>query len=216
MASQELLGAIKPLVGHNYIITESLLHHPWAQNYFAALARHSLWVAEHSVRVDEIGIQLMVVAGFPLVTIINSSRAFILHDIGKIRIPGDILDDLDLDMEEEGHIAAHVRVGFDMIKPHDIKAAMIMVAHHESQTDWSRYPRTRPRENNDDLLFREQQILALADIADALLSDRPYVGAMPEEKAREILLQSFPEDWVDEAIRARLNLNNFRKTETLW
>jgi response regulator RpfG family c-di-GMP phosphodiesterase len=97
---------------------------------------------------------------------------------------------------------------------HDQKVAQVMVAHEEFQpSDRPRYPRTHGEHTIDLEIFRRQQILALADQVEALMSgglDRPHKSAWSAEEVRRYFANDvkdiyLPEakQWVEEAIRLK-------------
>jgi len=99
-------------------------------------------------------------------------QAAAIHDIGKIYLPSEILNKpSQLSKAELGLIQTHSQVGYDIIK--DIKfpwpIATIVLQHHE-RLDGSGYPNGLTEKD----ICIEAKILAVADILDAMSSDRPY------------------------------------------
>jgi putative two-component system response regulator len=107
----------------------------------------------------------------------------VLHDIGKIYIPAEILvkpgrlNDLEWQM-----IKTHPRASFASLAPIDYPwpVAEIAYQHHE-RLDGSGYPRGL----KGDEILPEAQILAVADVVEAMSSDRPYRAALGVEVALE-------------------------------
>lgn len=95
-----------------------------------------------------------------------------LHDIGKIYVPADILNKPGkLANIEMVIIKTHPEVGFDILKtiPFERPVAEIVFQHHE-RLDGSGYPRgLKGRE-----ILLEAKILAIADVVEAIASHRPY------------------------------------------
>ncbi len=111
--------------------------------------------------------------------------AALLHDVGKIGINDAILGkNSSLDEEEMMVVREHPAIGQEIIA--DISflkdAATFVRAHHE-RCDGSGYP---DRKKGCDIPV-EAKILAVADVFDALTSDRPYRKAYSYEKALEII-----------------------------
>ena len=109
--------------------------------------------------------------------------AAIIHDIGKIYIPSDILSKPGkLSDIEFRLIKTHSRNGYDIVKGMDFpsSAAEAILQHHE-RLDGSGYP------NNlkDDDITLEAKILAVADVVEAMSSHRPYRPALGIDKALE-------------------------------
>ena len=112
-------------------------------------------------------------------------RAALLHDIGKLGVSNSILDKPGkLDGDEWAAMKAHAALTETILARITAFAdlAPIAAAHHE-KLDGSGYPRGL---KGDEIAF-ESRILAVADIFDALMADRPYRKAMPVEAAFAIL-----------------------------
>lgn len=98
--------------------------------------------------------------------------AAVLHDIGKIGIPNEILNkESQLTPAEYEQIKKHPAIGYDIIKdiPFLKKSAVIVLQHHE-RIDGKGYPNSLTEENINLLA----QILCVADAYDAMTSARPY------------------------------------------
>jgi len=109
--------------------------------------------------------------------------AGILHDIGKISVPAEILSKPGPVPEMEfSLVKTHSQVGYDILKTIDFPwpVAQIVLQHHE-RMDGSGYP---SRLSGEDILL-EARILAVADVVEALASHRPYRPALGTEKALE-------------------------------
>lgn len=108
--------------------------------------------------------------------------AAVLHDIGKIKVPIEILTTpRPLTGPELGLIRLHPDVGYEIIRHIDFPwpVADIVRQHHE-RLDGSGYP--QGLKGNDILL--EARILAVADVVDAIASERPYRPARGVDAAR--------------------------------
>ena len=109
--------------------------------------------------------------------------AGLLHDIGKISIPAEILacprklTDLEFEM-----IKAHPQVACDILKDIEFPwpIADIVLQHHE-RLDGSGYPNGL---KGDEILL-EARVLAVADVVEAMASHRPYRAALGIDKALE-------------------------------
>jgi PAS domain S-box-containing protein/putative nucleotidyltransferase with HDIG domain len=98
--------------------------------------------------------------------------AGVIHDIGKMYIPADILSKPGkLSSIEMQLIRTHSQAGYDIMKDIEFPwpVAKIILEHHE-RMDGSGYP--NGKSNNDILL--EARIIAVADVVDAIASHRPY------------------------------------------
>lgn len=116
-------------------------------------------------------------------------RAAPMHDIGKIGVPDHILlKPGKLDADEWTLMKRHAEIGFELLKGSESvtlqMAAVIALSHHE-WFDGSGYP-LGVRGTEIPIAGR---IAAVADVFDALTSERPYKRAWSLEDARDFLLQ---------------------------
>ncbi|MCX7941642.1 MAG: HD domain-containing protein [Dictyoglomaceae bacterium] len=103
----------------------------------------------------------------------------LLHDLGKIAIPSEILNKPSiLNPLERALVNTHPEIGYNILKKIDIlgEVAPVVYQHHE-RWDGSGYPLNL--KNNEILL--EARIIAVADVAEAMTSHRPYRPALPFE-----------------------------------
>lgn len=135
------------------------------------------------------------------------SLAAILHDLGKIKIPNEILlKPASLTEEEYVIIKCHPAWGAEMIEhddPNDPKrkfVAEIVRYHHERYDGWG-YPEGLRGERIPFLA----QIVSIADAFEAMTSDRPYRKAMTRFQAIDILNEErgkqFHPDLVDQFVQ---------------
>ncbi len=113
--------------------------------------------------------------------------AALVHDIGKISIPTEILAKPNLLTPSEMLlIRTHPKVGFEILRKIDFPwpVAEIVYQHHEAY-DGSGYPRGL----SGDKILLEARILCVADMVEATSSDRPYRPAMGIDHALEQLLK---------------------------
>ncbi|MER0238890.1 HD-GYP domain-containing protein [Fulvimarina sp. MAC8] len=112
-------------------------------------------------------------------------RAALLHDIGKLGVSNSILDkNGKLDDEEWVAMRAHAELSESILARVPIFSEMALIggAHHE-KLDGRGYPRgLKAQEINE-----RTRIVSVADVFDALTTDRPYRAAMPVEKALSIM-----------------------------
>ena len=110
-----------------------------------------------------------------------------MHDIGKIGVPDKILlKPGRFNSEERTIMEKHPQNGYDIIGQHDSEllqmASEIALTHHE-KWDGSGYPNKLKGED----IPLSGRIVAVADVFDALTSERPYKEAWPIEKATNYL-----------------------------
>ena len=109
----------------------------------------------------------------------------LLHDVGKIVVPPEILNKPGgLTAEERAVIERHPDAGVELLGdiefPWDIRP---MVRHHHEAWDGSGYPEGLAGE----AIPLAARILCVADVYDALASDRPYRPAFPHERTLAIM-----------------------------
>ena len=123
----------------------------------------------------------------------------ILHDIGKITIPEYILNKPGpLNPEEAEVMKSHPVAGYNICLPlkKNLGAALEVIRHHHEKLDGSGYPDGI----KDEEISTAARIMAVVDIYDALVTDRPYRKGMPLEKAVEILKQDADNKKLDPAV----------------
>ncbi len=135
----------------------------------------------HQRRVTQLACAIANEMGLPSSQVNGIRVAGLLHDIGKIAIPAEILSKPgQLTEIEFSMIKAHPKVGFDILRNIDFEwpVARIVVQHHE-RLNGSGYPYGIL---GKDILL-EAKILAVADVVEAMSSYRPYRPALGIEKA---------------------------------
>jgi len=113
--------------------------------------------------------------------------ASLVHDIGKISLPAEILNKpTKLSEIEYSLIKDHSQVGYDILKSIDFSypIAQIILQHHE-RLNGSGYP------NNlkDDKILLEAKIIGVVDVVEAMSSHRPYRPALGIDAALEEITQ---------------------------
>ncbi len=115
-------------------------------------------------------------AGLPEDQVESVKIAALMHDIGKIAIPSMLLTKpIRLDPLEFELIKRHSVIGYDILKdiPFPWPLATIVRQHHE-RLDGTGYP----DKLKGDAILKESQILAIADVVEAMSSHRPYRPAL--------------------------------------
>jgi PAS domain S-box-containing protein len=161
----------------------------------------------HSQRVCEMTLRLASSMAFGTAELVHIRRGALLHDIGKIGVPDEILHKPGkLDEDEWIIMRKHPQFANDMISPilYLRKALDIPYCHHE-KWDGTGYPRGLKGEQ----IPLAARIFAVVDVWDALTSDRPYRKAWSEEQARDYLIEQtgkhFDPRVVDVFLRELLN-----------
>ncbi len=137
------------------------------------------YTAGHQQRVAEICVAVGSRMGLPPEQIEGLEVAALLHDVGKVSIPLEVLSipgkfSMLQRMLVEGHVAA----GYEILRPIALPwpVAEITLEHHE-RLNGSGYPN---RLSGDQIML-EARILAVADTFEAMTTHRPYRGAIEAE-----------------------------------
>jgi PAS domain S-box-containing protein/putative nucleotidyltransferase with HDIG domain len=135
---------------------------------------------DHTLRVTDMTVLLARAMGVSEEEMVHMRRGALLHDIGKMGIPDDILKKPGPLTEEEWEIMRmHPRFSYEMISPIEyLRPALDIPYCHHEKWDGSGYPRGLKA----DQIPLAGRIFAIIDVWDALISDRPYRKAWPEEK----------------------------------
>jgi PAS domain S-box-containing protein len=139
----------------------------------------------HSQRVTEMTLQLATTMGVSGDELVHIRRGALLHDLGKLGVPDSILYKPDsLSKEEIAIMQRHPALAYEMLMPIEFlrPALDIPYCHHE-RWDGTGYPRGLKGEQTP----LAARIFAVADVFDALTSDRPYRPAWSKDKAMEYI-----------------------------
>ncbi|MBA7562733.1 response regulator [Candidatus Atribacteria bacterium 1244-E10-H5-B2] len=141
------------------------------------------YTAGHQKNVSQIAIFIAREMKLPKDKIEGIRIASLVHDIGKISLPAEILNKpTKLSEMEYGLIKDHSQVGYDVLKSIEFSwpVAQIVLQHHE-RLDGSGYPQGL---KGEDILL-EAKIIGVADVVEAMSSHRPYRPAWGIDKALE-------------------------------
>ncbi len=136
----------------------------------------------HNRRVAAITVQLAAALGLPPGEMARLRRGALLHDIGKLGVPEAILlKPGPLTETEWASVRQHPTYAYEMLAPipHLRPVAELPYCHHE-KWDGTGYPRGLKGAQ----IPLAARILAVADVWDALTSNRPYRGALPPDQVR--------------------------------
>ncbi len=141
-----------------------------------ALEMRDPYTAGHQRRVGELAEAIAREMSYSGDEIRGIHLAALIHDIGKIYVPSEILSKpVELTDNEFNIIKTHPRIGYDILKKIEFPwpIAEIVYQHHE-RLDGSGYP----RELKEDKIIFQARILAVADVVEAMTSRRPYRQAL--------------------------------------
>lgn len=168
------------------------------------------YTAGHQRRVARLADEIARELGFSPGARKGLRVAALLHDIGKVGLPAEILSkpgrlsDLEMSL-----IKTHSQAGYDILKgirfPWEIAR---MVLHHHERLDGSGYPQGL-KEGDIEL---EARIIAVADVVEAVASHRPYRPSLGIDKALEEIRRHQGDQFDPQVVEACLKLfqNGFR------
>lgn len=138
----------------------------------AALESRDPYTAGHQRRVAHLAVAIAQEMGLPQARIDGLRFGALIHDIGKIRVPDELLcKPTRLTQAEFNLIKTHPDVGFDIVKGiHFPWPIATMIQQHHERMDGSGYPQGL---KGTDIVL-EARILAVADTVEAMASHRPY------------------------------------------
>ena len=158
------------------------------------------YTQNHSYRVSIYAVKIAVELGLDTDRIEDVRAASLLHDIGKLDISRNLLYKASrLTSEETEEVRKHVVKGGEMLQP--VGGALsrilpIILAHHD-KFDGSGYNPTRGEE-----IPLESRVITVADVYDALTSDRPYRKAITPFDAKEIIMKGSGTEFDPAVVRA--------------
>lgn len=162
------------------------------------------YTAGHQHRVACIACDIAKKIGLSEDQIEGVNMAGLMHDIGKIIIPTEILTKPGKLTEKEFDIIkTHPQVGYDILKKIKFPWPIADIIHqHHERMDGSGYPRGL---RGKDILI-EARIVAVADVVEAMASKRPYRPALGIDEALEEITRNSPALYDANVVNACLNL----------
>jgi putative nucleotidyltransferase with HDIG domain len=148
----------------------------------AAIDARDDYTLGHSTRVAQIAVALGREVGLSREEIEDLEVACLFHDVGKIKIPDSILlKQGRLDCSEQREMQRHPEYGAEILaKASSLLKYIPAVRSHHEWYDGTGYPDGL----KGDGIPLPAAIISLADVFDAMTSDRPYRRALSEEEAR--------------------------------
>ncbi len=161
------------------------------------------YTSGHCERLAEVSARLGEKLGLPEEDIKALRRAGIVHDIGKVVVPDAILlKPGPLSADEIAMMQKHPVVGERICAPlRTFRLVLPIIRHHHERHDGSGYPDGL----RGDEIPVSAAILQLADVYDALTTDRPYRKALPPQAALQIMDEEATRGWWDRNL-----FDNFR------
>jgi putative nucleotidyltransferase with HDIG domain len=150
-----------------------------------AVEARDAYTGKHAERVTLFAIEIARELGLPAPDTPEVEFGFLLHDVGKLAIPDSILfKPGPLTTEERAMMSRHTIVGAEIMRDIEFlaEASKVVRSHHE-RWDGNGYP--------DGLAGEEiplnARVFAVADVFDALTTNRPYRVALSFEQARSMI-----------------------------
>jgi PAS domain S-box-containing protein/putative nucleotidyltransferase with HDIG domain len=166
-STQRLIRAMEDTIQAMAMIVE--MRDPYTAGHQRRVTQLACAIAQ------EIGLSPDQITGLPL--------AGTIHDIGKVRVPAEILTNPDgLSNAEFTIIKMHSVLGHEILKTIDLPCAIAEIIHqHHERMDGSGYPLGLSEKD----IIIEARILAVADVVEVITSHRPYRPAQGIDKALE-------------------------------
>ena len=168
-------------------LVSSLDRNPDALLLLSRIREKDTYLLEHSLNVGILSAHFARYLGMSQAEIQAAAYSGLLHDLGKIKIPDEILHkpgrltDAEMDVMKK-----HVEYGVDFLSAMKLDSNLIkVISEHHERLDGLGYPY---RLSGDDISYNGR-ILAITDMYDALTADRCYKAGMPSQKALQILLK---------------------------
>ncbi|MDQ6698844.1 MAG: response regulator [Acidobacteriota bacterium] len=170
----------------------------------------------HCERLATLSVAFGVRLGLPRKDLLALHRGGYLHDIGKIGLADSILFKTgDLDWAERKSMQTHTLRGEEICRPlRSLAQVLPIIRSHHEHWDGSGYPDNLAGEDIPMLA----RVMQLADVYDALTTERPYKSALGPSEAAAVILDESDRGWYDpELTRCFIDLtieNGF--SESLW
>jgi len=195
---RSLAAMLAPVVNRDPLIALELGLTPTVHRFVAALEQKDPITREHVVRVGELAMRAGVRAGLAPERLRAVGLAALLHDVGKLFTPDDILTKPGrLTDDEFAEIKRHTVDGEQLMRSSPLLApAADLVRWHHERADGTGYPDgLRAGE-----LPAEVGILSVCDAWDAMTFSRHYRAALSEPDALEILREGAGSQWTTAAV----------------
>lgn len=171
-------------------LVESVDRNPDALLCLTKIREKDDYLLEHSLNVAILLANFGKFLGMSEEEVQDLSYAGFLHDLGKIKIPDEILHkpgrltDSEMDV-----MKSHVQHGVDYLQDTNIAQPLIQaISEHHERLDGLGYPKGKPGKD----ISYAGRMLAIADMYDALTADRVYKAGMSSQKAFSILMNEAP------------------------
>ncbi|MFA7382388.1 MAG: HD domain-containing phosphohydrolase [Desulfurivibrionaceae bacterium] len=166
-------------------IIDLTLNNPQSIRQLLSLGSHNYYTFSHCVNVAVFGIGLWLkIHKDDANELHNFALGCILHDVGKSQIMDSILNKrAKLDHEEFEIIKQHPAEGYSLMASHASDTSLDVILHHHEKINGTGYPHGLKENQISD----NAKIATIADVYDALTTNRPYAGALQPVKALNLM-----------------------------
>jgi putative two-component system response regulator len=160
---------------------------PYMEGHGARLSQYAVCIGE-SLRLGSVHIRALRFAG-------------VLHDVGKVAVPDEILlKPGPLTAAERAIVEQHPLIGEQICTPmKSFSAVLPIIRHHHERFDGTGYPDRLAAE----AIPLTARIVQVVDIYDALTTDRPYRQAMTQRDAFKLMRLEAARGWLDSNLLGR-------------
>lgn len=200
----------KPLISDNLsmsfrsllsMIIDDLKGNSQAMLMLSSIYVKDTYLYNHSLNVSLYSISMGMGLGLKHQQLVELGLGALLHDIGKTRIPLSVLEKKEkLTDEEFSLIKNHSEFGFEILRKEigiPLPSAHCAYQHHE-RINGSGYPRGLVGNN----IHKYSKIVAIADVYDAIVSERVYKKPKLPHEALELLFTGVNQDFDKEMVEA--------------
>lgn len=195
---RSLVPTLAPVVNRDPLVALELGLTPVVHRFMAALNQKDRVTRDHVVRVGELAMRVGVRAGLEPENLRALGLGALLHDIGKLDAPIEILQKPGaLTDEEFDRMKAHTIWGADLLRGVPLLApAADLVRWHHERADGGGYPDGLGASR----IPLEATIISVCDAWDAMTFSRPYRQGMAPEAALDILHSGAGSQWSPGAV----------------
>ena len=181
-------GAINTDVAKQTVndVVQSVIRHPDAMMWLAKIREESQYTSDHCLNVCVLAVAFGRQLGLDEQDLQNIGLCGLLHDVGKMRVPSEIVDKpARLTTKEYNLMKAHTVHGRNLLlSAKNVYAGTIDVAYsHHERMDGQGYPRKLPGSG----IAKFARIISIVDTYDAITADRCYSKARTSTEALKII-----------------------------
>ncbi len=177
------LNIIRAMMGS---VVEDLLNEKMVMEKLVNMKSVQEYLYQHSIGVMITSLLLGTSMGLDRASLKVLGLSAILHDVGMLFIPLEIMNKKKLEESEYQMIKTHPSIGYDFLKEHTKvgEEVLVPILQHQERWDGSGYPHGL----KGDSITLHGQIIGLADMFDSMTSHRVYRKAFPVSEAYEFIM----------------------------